>query len=479
MTDSLARRVPLWALYLLTLALLVATANRWGSALAGWLQLIALVVLVRRVRGPAQVGGLVAVVTLGTFLQVLKVITEPISPILTVGFAAPAVAGTLLILALYRIVWNRGGEVAALAFLPSVFALSDWSTANATELGAWGTLAATQLDQLPLLQVTSLVGVPGFAFLMGAVAAAAGAALDGQRLTAPFVAPFAALLVVEVWGSVRLNAVPSGPTRTVAAVVTDLGLSPDGSWPSAAALAENTEVLFARTELAAQRGAQLVAWNEAAAFVEAEDEAPLLARGEETARRLGIDLVLAYAVLVSREPVLFGNRWVWFDPTGAKVQTYDKHHPVPGEPSVRGTDPIRVVERPWGKVGGAICYDYDFPALAAEHGRQGAVLAVVPSSDWLGIDPYHTWMARVRAIEQGFSLVRPVRWATSGAYDAYGRARGTMSPWEDNDRVMVATVPIRQVRTWYTRLGDAPTLTVSGVLLVVAAGLALVRRGQR
>jgi apolipoprotein N-acyltransferase len=281
-----------------------------------------------------------------------------------------------------------------------------------------------------------------------------------------------------VWGSARLYAVPSVPTRTVAAVVTDLGLSANAPYPSESALAENTEVLFARTERAAAQGAQLVAWNEAAAFVEPEGEAALTVRAAETAQRLGIDLVIAYAVLESREPLMFSNRWAWFDAQGARLQTYDKHHPVPGEPSIRGTEPIRVVERPWGKVGAAICYDYDFPALAQEHGRQGAVLAVVPSSDWLGIDPYHTWMARVRAIEQGFSLLRPVRWATSAAYDGYGRPRAAMSAWEDHDRVMVATVPITQVRTWYTRLGDAPTLAVSGALLLLAAGASVRGRAR-
>lgn len=67
--------------------------------------------------------------------------------------------------------------------------------------------------------------------------------------------------------------------------------------------------------------------------------------------------------------------------------TYQKHHPVPGEPSIRGTEPLRVLARPYGRVGGAICYDYDFPALAREHARLGADLVVVPSSDWRGIDP--------------------------------------------------------------------------------------------
>jgi apolipoprotein N-acyltransferase len=55
---------------------------------------------------------------------------------------------------------------------------------------------------------------------------------------------------------------------------------------------------------------------------------------------------------------------------------------------------------------GALCYDYDFPALAAQHGSLGVDLVALPSSDWRGIDPIHTQMAAVRAIEQGVSIVR-------------------------------------------------------------------------
>ena len=83
-------------------------------------------------------------------------------------------------------------------------------------------------------------------------------------------------------------------------------------------------------------------------------------------------------------------------------------------------------------------------------------------------------MARVRAIEGGFSIVRSVRAATSAAIDPLGRFRATLSPWEENDRVLVATVPARQLRTLYAAVGDAPA--VAFALALVAAALAAGRR---
>ena len=169
----------------------------------------------------------------------------------------------------------------------------------------------------------------------------------------------------------------------------------------------NVDTLFARSELAALRGAQLVAWNEVATLVDPDEVPALEARAAELARRHAIDLVIAYGVVVSREPLLVDNLLRWFGPDGVALERQRKHFLPPGEPSIAGVEPLRVLDRPWGRAGGAICYDYDSPALARQHARGGAGLVVVPSSDWRGIDPQHTFMARVRAIEGGFSLVRP------------------------------------------------------------------------
>lgn len=135
--------------------------------------------------------------------------------------------------------------------------------------------------------------------------------------------------------------------------------------------------------------------------------------------------------------------------------------------SIFGTAPLVAHDHPWGRAAGAICYDYDFPAMARAHARLGAGLVVVPASDWRGIDPYHTQLARIGAISGGFSLVRSVRWATSAAFDAYGRTRATMDGFAADDLVMLATVPVTPVATVYARLGDTPVVTLC--LTVLAA----------
>jgi len=114
--------------------------------------------------------------------------------------------------------------------------------------------------------------------------------------------------------------------------------------------------------------------------------------------------------------------------------------------------------------------------MARDQGKKGAGIAVVPSSDWFGIDPFHTRMTRIRAIEGGFSVIRPVRWATSEAYDAFGRIRGSM-PYNEGNRVMIVDIPTYPVKTLYAQWGDWP-VTIAGVFIILVL-LSLFKMPQR
>ena len=80
-----------------------------------------------------------------------------------------------------------------------------------------------------------------------------------------------------------------------------------------------------------------------------------------------------------------------------------------------------MVETRIGDVAGAICYDLDFPAMIRSVGRGGATLLVAPSNDWPEIKVTHSRLARVRAVENGISLLRPTSSGISFAADPYGR----------------------------------------------------------
>jgi len=224
------------------------------------------------------------------------------------------------------------------------------------------------------------------------------------------------VVLAHTYGALRLQRNFNGPLVTVATVTTDVHMGPQGL-PSNKQIAEGTEQLLARTVEALSRGATLVVWNEGSTAIDKRGEEAFIARAQALAQEYHADIVVAYVVPLDGMR-RFENKYAWVTPDGV-LERYLKRHPVPGEGSVKGTDPVRVLGRPWGKAAGAICYD--FPQLALTHAMLGADIVAVPASDWRGIDPFHTQMAAVRGIEGGFSVVRSVRWATSGAFDALGR----------------------------------------------------------
>ena len=450
-------------------ALTAIAAYRWGVSLAAWIAPAPFLLVMRRADGWRARLVVLAVVAVASIVSVGKIITAPLPWALAIPFALPSAVAMWLVLVATEALRRRAGERAGVAAFVALSTLGDWLSASYSPLGIWGTAASTQPDNLPLLQLAALGGVAAIAAVVAlapaVVAMLLGAPVTRGRLRLALAAA-AVVGAVHAWGAVRLFASQPGPTVRVAAVVTDVGPGADGPG-AAAAMAANEDVLFERTRTAAARGAELVVWNEAATVVAPADEPRLIDRGRAAARALGVELVMAYAVVVRAAPVRYDNKYVWFAADGAIVETYRKHHPVPGEPSLRGTAPLTAHDHAWGRAAGAICYDYDFPAMARAHGRLGAGLVVVPSSDWRGIDPFHTQLARIGAISGGFSLVRPVRWATSAAFDAYGRTRATMAAFEGDERIMLATVPITPVPTLYRRVGDAPLVTLALALLAL------------
>jgi apolipoprotein N-acyltransferase len=215
------------------------------------------------------------------------------------------------------------------------------------------------------------------------------------------------LLLTIIFGSLRLSLSEGKGVKTVAvaAVGTD---SKIGGLPLPAedVMRKDNATLMERTSSAAHSGAKIIVWNEGSTAILPVNESGWRDTLASLAAKERVALVAAYIVPVSVSPLKYENKFLLIMPDGKIAYNYRKHEPVPGEPAIKGKEQIQTVAIDQMKVGGAICYDYDFPYLAAEWGSLGTDLVALPSSDWRGIDPIHTQMAACRAIEQGQSVLR-------------------------------------------------------------------------
>ncbi|TPV96182.1 MAG: hypothetical protein B7733_06050 [Myxococcales bacterium FL481] len=477
MKDQLDRTP--WAWLLLGALLLVASQMRVGMGVLAWIAPVSFLHYIRLTSGWRSRVVFWLVNLCAWSAVMLKITTHPLPAIAALGWAVPFSVVFVVPYLTWPSVRRQLGENAGTLTFGTMMVVGEWTLHAALPLGVWGSAANTQLDQLALLQLSSVTGLHGVSFLIYTVAAVLERLLNGERSTVRRAALVAAAAVAGTiaFGQARLGlaSFEATPTRLVAAVGTDSVVGTEPDLPTEERLRQDEQGLMARTETAAQAGAELVVWNEGATMVWPEQEEAWLDRLSQLANRLGIDLVAAYVVPLQTEPLFYENKYVFVRADGTIDHTYFKHEPVPGEPAVRGDGPMPLVEDARGNVGGAICYDYDFPNLALGNARNGADLVALPSSDWRGIDPIHTQMAAVRAIEGGTSVLRSTRFGLSAGIDSWGRIRGWHSAWDDEQRVLLVHLPRRGVETVYAALGDwFPT--TCGLFSLFIFGVSLRRR---
>ena len=451
-------------------ALLFFAANlRWQVGVLAWLAPVPLMRFLR-IRGGWRSRGLILLaLTAGWCAATWKITTAPLPAVfvvLGVGFALLAWVPFLV----WDQVRTRSETLAPLAYGAAVV-VAEFLQPRLTPLATWGSVAFTQLDDLPFLQLAALTGAGGISFLVACTAAA----LEGSTAPAPnvrsrarrvLVASLGVVALVHVAGAVRLAIPFPRETVTVAAVGSTLEFGPGTPLPSGEERAHALGRLVEDTRSAAHSGAALVVWTEASLLVMPEEEAEVSRTIAAAARDLGVQIVAGYIVPRSSQPLLYENVLLWVDGSGAVLTRYLKHHPAPGEPAVRGTGPLPVHDTPLGRLSAALCYDEDYPDLAREQGRAGVNLVALPSSDWRGIDPIHTQMAALRAVENGFSILRSTRMGLTAGIDPLGRLRASQSSFESEERILRVTLPRIRLFTPYAVVGDV-LLWVAGLFLAV------------
>jgi apolipoprotein N-acyltransferase len=247
-----------------------------------------------------------------------------------------------------------------------------------------------------------------------------------------------------------------------------------------AAHAQVADDLLTRSQQEAQAGAKIIVWPEAGAPVLQEDEVALIQRAAALAKQEGIYLDLGLAVDLTN--VRDGapaakDESVLIDPTGKVLWTYEKTHLVPflevGQ-VVPGDGKIPVADSPFGRLANVICFDLDFPGMIRQAAHAGADLMLAPANDWREIDPVHTQAATLRAIENGFSLVRQASHGLAIAVDYEGHVLTASDYFTTDQQVMVADVPMHGVHTIYAAIGDA-FVWLCMLILVALTGQAILQ----
>lgn len=471
-------------------ALLLLFANGRNSIpVAAWL---APVFMLRFVRGagPGRGLGIAWVVhTLTWAFQFRGMVPAPAALLVAIA----AVYGLTLTIpyAVDRVLAPRLSGLTSTLVLPVAWASTEYLLTLLAPYGSWGVSAYSQHDSLVLVQLVSVTGLFGLGFLIAWFASVCNLAWEQglrQQLSRRALTAFALTMVaVLVFGGARLSILTATAEAIRVASLTGIEIELlDAAMSERLATDRLTDEdlqvirgrgeqlnrdLLKRTEREAEAGARLVFWGEANGFAFREDKDDLLDRAKQIARRQGIYLGLGVAFWNAASETPLENELIVIDPAGEVVWEFFKARPVPGGEatiSARGDGRLPVADTPFGRLSAAICFDMDFPQLLRQAGSNRADIVIVPANDWRAIDPWHTHMARFRAVEQGFNLVRHTSKGLSIAADHHGRVLAWMDHYTAEDRTLVSQVPTVGTRTIYSVVGDLFSwLCLAGLLTLV------------
>lgn len=399
--------------------------------------------------------------------------------------AMPVVAGTVVILGqalLWMLVvgesrrvvrrWRHGWT--ALAF-PVFWVAVDTLQARWLPDGNWGSLAYSQGDVLPVLQVASLFGIAGVLFVLCLwPSALAVLYATGWRERSARVALAVAITVVTAafgFGTWRLRETATGTPLPIGLVAVDDAIGLKARSPYVQGIAEAYDTHVAAL---AHAGARVVVLPEKIAVASEADAVAWRSRFAATAARDHVWLLAGLGVATARGIV--NDAWL-LTPDGRVATTYRKQKLAPPERGDYVAGDTCVVHGLDGVTTGlAICKDMHFATLGRDYGALDAGLMLVPAWDFERDGWLAARMTAVRGIENGYAVARSAREGRLTLTDAYGRVVAETTSRALPGERLVATLPVgARVSTLYTRIGNS----VGWLCVAVAAGLAVASRRTR
>jgi apolipoprotein N-acyltransferase len=362
----------------------------------------------------------------------------------------------------------------------------------------WGRLAFSQARS-PMRWFAALGGAPlvSFAVALAGVALAAAVPFVLAAKWKTVAALTAVLVTVPALGALLawpLRPAPDrdGRTTTVALIqgsVPDLGLDFE---ERARQVLDNhiaeTQKLAAKIKAGAVPPPSLVVWPEDASDVDPFQDAAAYRDIDATVKAIGVP-VLVGAILQGPGPDHRRNAGILWSPTTGPGVTYVKRHPVPfaeyiplrsiaefvssdaklvTQDMVPGHGNGVVSGGPY-PIGDVICFEIAYDGLVRSSVSAGARLLVVQTNNATFGHTAENYqqlaMSQLRAVETGRTVLQVATTGLSAVIGPDGGIRqrsGKLFTPAD----LVATVPLRTVRTPATRLGAVPEYVLAALALV-------------
>jgi apolipoprotein N-acyltransferase len=361
--------------------------------------------------------------------------------------------GWIFIVSFTRAIVRRSNQWFTVLAYPLVVAGLDTLISAFSPHGTFGSLAYTQMNALPVIQVACIAGTPGIVFVISLFASVVAVAFYREKSRSqPLLAYGFPLLIVAGavgFGALRLasNKIPR-ENVPIGMVAIDDFVGPDVPREKAQSIWDGYSEAIARL---AKQGARIVVLPEK---IDVKEPVPIQRREwlAEIARRNDVYLVVGLGI--STDAGWKNRAWV-FGPSGDLLAEYDKQHLVPGLEAAMTSGRENVVREIDGhRLGVAICKDMHFASLGRSYGKEQVTAVLEPAWDFNQDGWMASRIAALRGVENGYAVVHSARESLLSASDRYGRFVAEALSSELPGTSIIAQVPItRPLPTPYTRFG--------------------------
>jgi len=408
--------------------------------------------------------------------NVLVYLGYGIDPVTYVGPIVAYAAAAAVIVVLARFVMLRLRHPVALLAFPALWTGYEYLVFLARRGDAGFSLAYTQIDILPLVQLGAVTGTAGVVFLVMMVPAGLAMAWllrdRPRQAIACLVVPAACVAAAFIGGSLRLGDT-AGQRQAIVAVVAPPTDDSVLTATSAEAVEAAIKAYEAPLDALAGKGVELVVLPEKLASVGPDLIDGAFAHFQSIADRNGLSVLAGFTETDAAGGAK--NTARLFAPGTTSPVAYVKEYLIPGMEGryTPGSAPLVMADRtaPWGVT---ICHDMDFPAKWRGYARQGVGLMAVPALDFDVDAWHHARIAVFAGISGGFAVARNGQWGMLTISDDRGRMLAATLTSHTETTAIQATVPVGSGNTLYARFGDwfAVLSLAAAILLIGAAFLA-------
>jgi apolipoprotein N-acyltransferase len=430
---------------------------------AAWIAPIAILVVAFTRSWPVAAGVAASAYLLGSLNLFGLLRTVMPAPVVALTLLLPALLFAAVVLVARRAAPRLPPWAASLAF-PATWTALEFLSSMTSPHGTVMSLAYSQTDVLPLLQIAAVAGVFGITFVLTLVPSAIAVAYV-RRAWSALIPAAVAVAVVFGFGFWRLQQPLGATTVRVGLAAADARQVEAFATEDAAVAQDVARGYAARIARLAASGAQVVVLPEKIVGLTFADASDVLKIFGDAARTSNVTVIVGLN-RVSEQPMR--NVAAVFAPDGTVRLEYDKHHMLPGPETgyVIGSR-VGTFDAPGGPWGTAICKDLDFQEWLRRYGESGVRLLAVPAWDFGRDARFHSRMAVVRAVENGFTLARAATRGLLTVSDAHGRILREQPSDRPPDSLLIQDVGPGPGTTFYTRAGNWLGWTSVGLAILL------------